>query len=299
VYWTQADRTAGIPQRKFASSFHFIVIVGAVNAKAPPFNRENTGGVMALWSLMISNEQCFTNCSPGNDCPADRVVEGVSRLPKALQAAGIEVAAFCHNDSFLSKTRFLDHGFDAPAENNVFPFFVGAVRSFTPDLLIPGCESSVSFIHQIIHTGLSGGLNADWEDILMLARRSARQTEGVLTILSKHSTNEITIRHGLRVSRQSLISSGEHPRIAVQQYIHGITAMHVGISFAGEMMKSYTLHKIVCDPQPAGPGSVVRLIENDTQSAYRLEFNPRPVLPSHLGAWFTTRPLKQSSIAGP
>jgi hypothetical protein len=278
---------------------------------------------------------------------------GIARLPKALAAVGFRVATFCRPDSFLSKTRYAEHGFGPPATGSPFPNLANAVRQFQPDLLIPGCESAVNFLHEIVRAGSDGRLNGDDEDIVSLAKRSLGNPEYYHTVLSKHATLEIAAELGLRTPQQSHISriedavgfAGLHgypvvlkgefgcagqevkicatadeiaaafqflnragnprnPRVVAQQYVQGVSAMHMAVAASGNVLESLTLLKERTHPQLTGPSSVVRLIhneeaahtvsslmkklgytgfghcdfilENSSQAAYLLEFNPRP-----------------------
>ena len=134
---------------------------------------------------------------------------GAARLPKPLSIAGFKVAAFCHADSYLSKTRYAEYIFKAPTTGSAFPNLASAVRQYQPDMLIPGCELSVRFLHEIVYAGLDGRLSEDMGDILALAKRSLGYPDYYQTTLSKHETLELAAELGLRTPQQVLISGVE------------------------------------------------------------------------------------------
>ncbi len=285
---------------------------------------------------------------------------GVARFPRALNAAGFRVAAFCQADSFLSKTRYAEPVYPVPATGSAFPALVRAVRQFRPDLLIPGCDLSVRFLHEIVRGGADGRVGEAMRDIVALARRSLGSPEYFRATLSKHEAIEAAAGLGLRTPRQAFISGSEEAlrraaeygyplvlkgefgfagnevricadagevveacqallrgdghRVAAQEYIHGSIAMHAVVAAAGTVLENLSTIKERIHPQPAGPSSVLRFVENeelelatsalvrrfgysgfgsadfiidaDTGSASFLEFNPRPVASCSLGALF-------------
>lgn len=289
---------------------------------------------------------------------------GTARLPRALASAGFRVASFCHEDSFLSKTRYAEYIFKAPTTGSAFPYLVNAVRQYRPELLIPGCELAVRFLQEIVRAGSDGRLGEAMSDVLALVQRSLGNPDYYHATLSKHETLQVAAELGLRAPQQSLVtgiedamrcadkygfplvlkgefgfagnevrmcstpdevaaayrslSRGDNQRIVAQQYIRGAVAMQTALAVSGRVLESMTMLKERTHPQPAGPSSVIRfleneeseratslliekygytgfgsadfIIENDTQSAYLLEFNPRPVPACTLG-WLFGRDL--------
>jgi hypothetical protein len=102
-----------------------------------------------------------------------------------------------------------------------------------------------------------------------------------------------------------LTSSGHHPRIFVQQFVQGALGMGAAVAVDGTVLECVSALKVHCYPSETSPCSVMKFIENEdieaslallikaygftgfcsgdfmiesgTNSAYLLEFNPRPV----------------------
>lgn len=77
---------------------------------------------------------------------------GIARLPRALGRAGFEVGAFGYKDSILMQTRFLDHRWmvDVKLPRDAFAGAVlEVIRKFQPDLLIPGDDPALMFLHRL------------------------------------------------------------------------------------------------------------------------------------------------------
>jgi carbamoyl-phosphate synthase large subunit len=330
------------------------VMQAAKLGEAGAIGDENSNGVSVDFSAN-SRRVMIVQLSPG--------WMGIARLPKALATVGFRVATFCRADSFLSKTRYAEHGFGPPTTGSPFSNLANAVRQFQPDLLIPACESAVNFLHEVVRAGLDGRLSADYADIVSLAKRSLGDPEYYGKVLSKHATLEIASELGLRTPQQSHISAIEdavgfadlhgypvvlkgefgcagqevkicatadeiaaafqflnrtgnprNPRVVAQQYVQGVSAMHLAVAASGNVLESLTLLKERTHPQLTGPSSVVKLIVNDeaahtvsslmkklaysgfghcdfilesgSQAAYLLEFNPRPGPACGLGGLF-------------
>ncbi|MBI3902156.1 MAG: ATP-grasp domain-containing protein [Nitrosomonadales bacterium] len=143
---------------------------------------------------------------------------GISRLPKALSMAGFRVATFCHDTSFLSRTRYAERTFKAPTAGDLFAPLVAAARQYKPDMIIPGCESSVHFLHEIVHAGSDGRLDQTVQDVVELARRSLGAPAYYRATLSKHETLRIAARLGLRTPQQSFISGVEDAMRCADEY---------------------------------------------------------------------------------
>jgi predicted ATP-grasp superfamily ATP-dependent carboligase len=102
-----------------------------------------------------------------------------------------------------------------------------------------------------------------------------------------------------------LSAAGQHPRIVVQQFVRGTLGMVAAVAVDGKVLECVTAMKVHSYPGETSPCSVVKFIESEemqgclarliqeygftgfcsgdfiieggTQSAYLLEFNPRPV----------------------
>lgn len=75
---------------------------------------------------------------------------GVARLPRSLSKAGFEVAAICSKKSYLSKTKYLSKLYPFNVFGSSVKHLVKTIIDFRPDLIIPGCELSVEWLHSVV-----------------------------------------------------------------------------------------------------------------------------------------------------
>ncbi len=79
--------------------------------------------------------------------------QAISRLPKALQQSGFEVAALCYPNSYLATTRHLDQLFflhSMRLGSRVFRGIAATINQWNPQLVVPGDDRAVLFFHRII-----------------------------------------------------------------------------------------------------------------------------------------------------
>jgi predicted ATP-grasp superfamily ATP-dependent carboligase len=77
----------------------------------------------------------------------------IARLPKALQQAGFEVAALCHQDSYLGSTRYLDRLFTYSSyqgQIGISREFINVVQNWNANIIVAGDEKTVLFFHAIV-----------------------------------------------------------------------------------------------------------------------------------------------------
>ncbi|MGF1962913.1 MAG: hypothetical protein RMX99_025875 [Aulosira sp. DedVER01a] len=125
---------------------------------------------------------------------------GLARLPKALNKAGFEVAALCPVNAFLSKTRYLNQHFPLATTKNASKLIkqlVTTVQTWQPDMLIYGDETTVAFVHFIIHK-LQNFLSVIPNPVLKLLKSSLGNPQFFAATLRKHRTLELAIELGLR-----------------------------------------------------------------------------------------------------
>lgn len=130
---------------------------------------------------------------------------GAARLPGALTHAGFSVASYCHPESYLSKTRYNEYAFTAPATGSAFPNLVASVRQYQPLFLIPACELAVRFFLNIIAADASGQVRAQFADVVDLVRRSLGEPAFHRAMQSKIETSALAEALGLRVPEQVLV----------------------------------------------------------------------------------------------
>lgn len=71
---------------------------------------------------------------------------GISRLPRALVDAGFHVVTLSPVGSYLSLTRYAHRHISMPPGAHPVEFFVRTVHAAQPDLIIPGCDTTVLFL---------------------------------------------------------------------------------------------------------------------------------------------------------
>lgn len=105
---------------------------------------------------------------------------GIARLPRALREAGFEVGALGAQESILMQTRFLDHRWlvDAKLPRNLLAdVLLHRIREFNPELLIPGDDPAVVFLHRLhehlLRIGQAGPESAVLARSLALPERRA------------------------------------------------------------------------------------------------------------------------------
>jgi len=117
---------------------------------------------------------------------------GISRLPQSLLRAGFQVATLSPAGSFLSKTRYAHRHVVMSPKANVLEFLLGVIGDAKPDLIIPGCEAAVHFLHQLERGYFEGDSsdvykNSDIASVRALVRRSLGAPENYSVALSKHA----------------------------------------------------------------------------------------------------------------
>jgi hypothetical protein len=83
---------------------------------------------------------------------------GTARLPAALKRTGFEVAALCTADTFLASTRHVDGRFiiENGDAATVAKAFADAMTRWQPDLVIPGDERVLHFLHRVVEAADDG-----------------------------------------------------------------------------------------------------------------------------------------------
>lgn len=130
---------------------------------------------------------------------------GAARLPGALTRAGFSVASYCHPESYLSKTRYNEYAFTAPATGSAFPNLVASVRQYQPVFLIPACELAVRFFLNIIAADANGQVHAQFADVVDLVRRSLGEPAFIRAMLSKIEAQAVVEQLGLRSPEKRVV----------------------------------------------------------------------------------------------
>ncbi|BAY13944.1 ATP-binding protein [Calothrix sp. NIES-2098] len=136
---------------------------------------------------------------------------GLARLPKALSLAGFEVAALCPENAFLSKTRYLNLHFPLATTKNASKLLkqlVNTVQKWQPDMLIYGDETTVAFVHYIIHN-LEKFISIIPNTILNLLKSSLGNPQFFAATLRKHLTLELASELGLRTPAIARVATPE------------------------------------------------------------------------------------------
>ncbi len=97
---------------------------------------------------------------------------GISRLPKALTDADFHVATLSPVGSYLSLTRYAQRHVTMPSGAHPVEVFVRVASEAKPDLIIPGCDTTVLFLQNFERAYRNQTQNAEFAALLDLVRRS-------------------------------------------------------------------------------------------------------------------------------
>jgi len=145
----------------------------------------------------------------------DRKRTGIARLPRALQDAGFEVGIACFKDSHLAVTRFRDQFFPWNSK-----FYGGSllrqlrkfIHIWTPDLLIPGDETTVLFLTQVFKK-----INQSLDPLAQLLKHSLGNPAALLEATSKRLTFEKARQLKIRAPQTAAVENEAALHSFIQQ----------------------------------------------------------------------------------
>lgn len=136
---------------------------------------------------------------------------GISRLPRALWEAGLKVGVFCPSDSFIAGTKFLDAKFVIGKSTRWRSFYLlYYLYRWKPDIIIPGDESAVVFLQNVITSSSKNLLTKlIWKPYLDLFVRSLGDPSSYKVLNSKHKLHELAVKENIPVPKASIVTGAE------------------------------------------------------------------------------------------
>jgi predicted ATP-grasp superfamily ATP-dependent carboligase len=125
---------------------------------------------------------------------------GMPRLPKGLQQAGFEVGVLCSDQNLLAKTQFIDQKFyfsPTKSSQKLLNQLVQVIQQWKPMLIVPGDETVVAFLHDLIRKSHSqpGLLSKEVEQVLL---RSFGDPQWFDATIIKDKTQQIAATLNIR-----------------------------------------------------------------------------------------------------
>jgi hypothetical protein len=137
---------------------------------------------------------------------------GISRLPQALNRAACEVATFCSDDSYLAKTIYSQVRYKLQTPKTAFSGLAAAVDDYKPDILIPGCELTVDWFHNILR--IKKSVVPQIEYLKKMIGLSLGSPDHFDVTLSKNLMHSFALKLGLTVPPQHTVNSLNHAKQA-------------------------------------------------------------------------------------
>ena len=126
---------------------------------------------------------------------------GTARLPRELRRAGFEVAALCPSGVFLAATSHVDARYIIPDGDarTVTKSRSDAMDRWQPDLVIPGDERVVHFLHRIVDAHAENRLVGLSEEAADTVARSLPDRRHFAATMSKHAFMTMAVGLGIAI----------------------------------------------------------------------------------------------------
>lgn len=145
---------------------------------------------------------------------------GIARLPQALSKAGFVVRALCPGDAHLAMSSYLEGAYLFPGKASIRQLLgdlQGAFDTWAPELVIPGDDAAVQFLHflceartqTILSAGALGVIEKSVGDLTRLGEREKKSWLG-----------QVAVRKGFSMPPQVVSPSVEEARRFVRD--HGL-----------------------------------------------------------------------------
>lgn len=164
---------------------------------------------------------------------------GIARFPKMLYEAGFKVNLLCSPESFISKTRYVEHKrFLRKYKPSITLFsslardLSAAIEEFEPSLVIPGDERSIYCLHKIVRSAETGRLKFISGQTLAVIKRSLCDPQFYEATNNKNTTQAVAQSLGIRVPQQFVVSNSEEAMLAARQLSYPLV-LKKGIGEAG------------------------------------------------------------------
>lgn len=164
---------------------------------------------------------------------------GIARFPKTLHEAGFKVNLLCSPESFISKTRYVEHKrFLRKYKPSITLFhslardLSAAIEEFEPSLVIPGDERSIYCLHKIVRSAEAGRLKFISGQTLAVIKHSLCDPQFYEATNNKNTTQAVAQSLGIRVPQQFVVSNSEEAILAARQLSYPLV-LKKGIGEAG------------------------------------------------------------------
>jgi glycosyltransferase involved in cell wall biosynthesis/D-alanine-D-alanine ligase-like ATP-grasp enzyme len=142
--------------------------------------------------------------------------QGISRLPSGLNLAGLSVAALCHSQSYLAMSSYLEQkifwqGSTQNFTEAIVLQTIDAIIGFSPSLVIPGDESAVFLLHEILK--LASNL-PNLKEVETVLQRSLCKSEYLNRTISKEGFINFCKSLSVRVPENHRVDSEPEAVIA-------------------------------------------------------------------------------------
>ena len=158
---------------------------------------------------------------------------GPARLPQALRAAGVAVAALCPRNNPLAASGYLDRCYvlsETRSSGRMAAQLAAAIASWSPQLIVPADEQVVALLHALVRHGPSAeGLDAA---ALAIITDSLGPPDKFDAMLMKSHTQALARRLGVRVPKGGTIVSANQA-IALASDIGYPVYLKTSFSWAG------------------------------------------------------------------
>ena len=171
----------------------------------------------------------------------------IARLPRALQAAGFEVAALCYPNGYLASTRHLNDLFFLRSKRfggRICRQLVEVITRWQPHMVVPGDDRTVLFFQGMIQLHLEGKLKLA-PAVVETLRLSFGNFDWLAEATSKQRTLQRAQKLGLKIPRFACAHSVEE-----------------AVSLAGEIGWPVVVKKSI-----GSSGSGVTFCDNEQQVA--------------------------------
>jgi glycosyltransferase involved in cell wall biosynthesis/D-alanine-D-alanine ligase-like ATP-grasp enzyme len=164
--------------------------------------------------------------------------QGISRLPSGLNLAGLSVAALCHAQSYLAMSSYLEQkifwqGSTQNFNEAIVLQAIDAIISIAPSLVIPGDESAVLLLHEILKRASNLPNLKEVETIL---QRSLCKSEYLNRTISKEGFINFCKSLSVRVPENHRVDSEAEAVIAASMLGYPVV-IKGSLSYGGCMVR--------------------------------------------------------------
>jgi hypothetical protein len=173
-----------------------------------------------------------------------------ARLPKALANAGFDVALLAPKDSLAEKSRFvgrIGHLPDGATPAQWLFAFAATVKATSPRIVVPGDEMSFRLLSAVVTSPPPGMQPAMLESLSALVRESLGDPAWYETSVDGAQRARAAADLGIDIAADTRPGDPAYRCVS-----------YVAAAWNGELRAGWAAEKVVADPEPDGPPTVVR-----------------------------------------